>query len=73
MHQCERLNECKFFNETMRAMPGAADLMKNRFCLGDYSKCARLKVRGALGNQAVPADLAPNDFELASKFVAGWA
>jgi hypothetical protein len=43
--------------------PASAELLKQKFCLGDNKTCARYQVRAALGPNGVPADLFPNQAE----------
>jgi hypothetical protein len=71
MADCELLKGCLFFNDQMVKMPAVADMMKNAYCLGDNSKCARYMVFRKLGRPAVPADLPPNDAARAAKIISG--
>jgi hypothetical protein len=71
MDACECLNGCPFFNDKMRDMGGMAALFKSRYCLGDYSKCARHAVFERLGKPAVPPDLYPNMHDRARAIIAG--
>ena len=59
MADCERLTTCPFFTGHMANLPSVADLMKDSYCHGDKTKCARYQVASA-GVRA-PADLFPND------------
>jgi hypothetical protein len=68
--QCECVPRCPFFNEKMAARPATADLMKKKFCLGDKQLCARYRVRSAIGPNAVPADLYPNQSDKADAVIA---
>jgi hypothetical protein len=45
--------------------PAFAELLKQRFCLGDNRMCARYQVRCTLGPSGVPADLFPNQADKA--------
>jgi hypothetical protein len=63
MPQCEKLEKCPFFQDQMKGMESVANLMKEQFCLGDKSKCARYLVSSA--GLPVPADLFPAEFERA--------
>ena len=60
MPACECLPNCIFFHDKMPNKPAFAELLKQRFCLGDNKMCARYQVRCALGPDGVPADLFPN-------------
>ncbi len=59
MAECECLPKCPFFNDRMASKPATAQLMKNQYCLGDSSGCARHQVKMAAGSDLVPADLFP--------------
>jgi len=72
VNRCGYLDECTFFNETVKEMLATADGLKSRYCFGDHARCARLKVRRVFGDDAVPPELAPNDHERAQKILAGW-
>jgi hypothetical protein len=63
--RCEILAGCPFFNDQMQGLGAIKQMMKDRFCLGDCSGCARYMVFKALGKPKVPADLAPNQRERA--------
>ena len=63
MAECERLATCPFFSNRMANMPRVADLMKQTFCHGNSSHCARYQVASA--GVTVPSDLYPQDTERA--------
>lgn len=67
MAQCEKLVMCPFFSDKMKAMPNSARLMKETFCLGDKTECARYRV--SLAGIPVPIDLFPNDSERVQKIL----
>ena len=69
MAQCEKLTMCPFFSDKMMAMPNSATLLKETFCLGDKTECARYRVSVAV--IPVPPDLFPNDFERANQILGG--
>jgi hypothetical protein len=60
MAKCECLPKCPFFNDRMANKPAMANLMKETYCLGDNSKCARHQVFKKIGAQNVPTDLFPS-------------
>ena len=60
MAECQCVPQCIFFNDKMSGMPAMADMMKQKFCRGDFESCARYKVFKALGSDGVPPDLFPN-------------
>ncbi len=59
--KCERADKCPFFNEKMANMPATANLIKKRYCLDQFEKCARYIA--AQAKLDVPVDLFPNDRE----------
>jgi hypothetical protein len=70
MADCECLAKCPFFNDKMANMPSMAEMMKNRYCRDDFTSCARYRVFKALGREAVPSDLFPNQPENAEQLLA---
>jgi len=70
MADCESIARCLFFNDQMASMPTAAELVKERYCRGDFGRCARYRVRAALGPAAVPGTLFPNQTDLDEKLIA---
>lgn len=70
MAKCECLEGCPFFNDRMASMPALADMMKNKYCLGDFSICARHIIFEKLGKEAVPADLHPNMMDRANQILS---
>jgi hypothetical protein len=71
MADCELLSKCLFFNDQLANMPDMADLMKDKYCRGDSSICARYKVFSALGNDRVPNNLYPKDLKKADQIITG--
>ncbi len=69
MALCECLSGCPFFHDKMDNMPAMSNLIKNKFCKGDNTQCARYIVFKALGKNAVPSDLFPTQIERAKKLV----
>jgi hypothetical protein len=67
MAECERLAKCSFFSNQMVHMPKSADLMKETFCRGEKTLCARYQV--AKAGLPVPSDLFPQDLERAREIV----
>ncbi|UCD66530.1 MAG: hypothetical protein JSW69_02605 [Deltaproteobacteria bacterium] len=61
MTYCEFISECMFFNDKLKNMPTASDMMKKMYCQWHYTKCARYKIATTLGKRAVPADMFPGD------------
>jgi hypothetical protein len=73
MADCEVLKGCIFFNDKMTEYPTAAEFLKNKYCRGDNSQCARWMVLKALGRERVPKDLFPNGVDRAQALIAGHA
>ncbi len=63
MAECECLPKCPFFHDRMASKPATANIMKNQYCLGDSTDCARHRVKVSAGSDAVPADLFPSQLE----------
>lgn len=63
MAECECLPKCPFFNDKMANKPATAQIMKNQYCLGDSTDCARHRVKVAAGSESVPGDLFPAQLE----------
>ncbi|MFC1837351.1 hypothetical protein ACFLYW_01555 [Thermodesulfobacteriota bacterium] len=61
MADCELLEKCLFFNDKLKNMPEASDMMKKIYCRWNFAKCARYKVAITLGRKDVPLDLFPGD------------
>jgi len=70
MAACPKLSACPFFNDKMASKPATAKLMKQRYCHGDNTKCARYTVV-TRSEVAVPADLYPNMMGRALAIVGG--
>ena len=70
MADCECLATCPFFNDKMANKPGTAAMFKQKYCLGDNTDCARHMVLKKLGKPNVPADLFPNQKDLAERLIA---
>ena len=70
MADCECLPTCPFFNDKMANKPGMAEMYKKKYCLGDNTDCARHMVMKELGKPKVPADMFPNQKDLACKILA---
>jgi hypothetical protein len=70
MAECECLGGCIFFNDQMKSFAGVKEIMKQKYCKGDSSMCARHLVFAALGKPRVPADLIPNEIDRAQSLIA---
>lgn len=58
---CELRDTCPLFQGALDAGPAERAMFRARYCNGDYAVCARYLVFTALGRDAVPDDLYPND------------
>ncbi|MFP3908262.1 MAG: hypothetical protein ACLFVI_00515 [Archaeoglobaceae archaeon] len=56
MGECEFLRDCPFFNSLK--LPSTGEMLKSRYCRGDYEKCERYKLKKA--GKEVPETLWPN-------------
>lgn len=61
MNRCALADDCPFFNTDVGFSPDLNEAMRERFCLGDSSGCARLAALAFLPREQVPADLLPTD------------
>lgn len=60
MSECTLISGCIFFNDKMANRPATAEILKDKYCKGDFDECARMIIVKALGRAKVPADLFPN-------------
>lgn len=73
MPDCEMLAKCIFFNDKMADKPGTATIMKQKYCKGSNTDCARYVVCKALGRERVPSDLYPIQIDRARELVKAGA
>jgi len=60
--RCINTDKCPFFTACTGFSPELHDAMKQRYCLGDNSNCARMLAGEMLGGlEFVPVDLLPSD------------
>ena len=71
MADCECLSGCPFFNDKMKDTEGLGAIYKKKYCLGDYSECARHKIFKKFGKGNVPDNLYPNMHDRAKSILAG--
>jgi hypothetical protein len=55
---CPKLQTCPFFGDRLADVPSVAGLLKQRYCRGDYARCARYRV--VMAGVTVADDLYPN-------------
>jgi hypothetical protein len=53
---CERADYCMFFNGVLSEMPSIANRLREEFCAGDKSKCARYMIHKKLQEGYAPSD-----------------
>lgn len=70
MADCEILTTCLFFNDQMAEMPSMSNIIKQRYCRGSNTQCARHMVFRTLGRPSVPSDLYPSQTERADELIA---
>jgi hypothetical protein len=63
------IQKCVFFNDKMASKPATADIMKKKYCQGDFQDCARYKVCKAMGREKVPGDLFPSQLDRARAMI----
>lgn len=63
MNACVYLEACPFFNDGPGYSPQLHESMKQRYCLGDSSDCARLLAMECVSRAEVPRDLLPTDLD----------
>jgi hypothetical protein len=74
MDDCTRIEKCMFFTDKMdHQIPALAEAMKQSYCRGDWRTCARHNVAEALGRDAVPLDMYPNQYERAQQMIGATA
>ncbi|MFH1677024.1 MAG: hypothetical protein ABIC40_08355 [bacterium] len=70
MKKCEYFETCGFFDcNIVYQIPLLAKTMKENFCLGDSSKCARFMVFKVLKCDSVPSSLIPSQIRKAEKII----
>jgi hypothetical protein len=67
--KCEILEFCPFYNERMQYLKSLSNKLKDKYCLGDKTICARYIMYSSLGKAKVPEDLYPFQIDIAKKLV----
>ncbi len=70
MADCDKISGCLFFGGRMANMPALSDMLRNRYCRGNFMGCARYIVCTANGKAAVPVDLFPNQNDKVAALLA---
>ncbi len=63
MAACEYGSSCYFLNKMVVDMAPAAEMVKDKYCDGDFGECARFKVSKSRGIDYVPENLSPDSFK----------
>jgi hypothetical protein len=66
---CELLDTCYFFRYEMH-VESIANRFKNRYCHSCKEACAIYMVYSAMGSEALPRDLYPNEYDRALSILA---
>lgn len=64
---CERFAKCPFFTGVLQGMPKTSKLLKEMYCQGEHSACARYLV--AVAGLPIPDDLFPNEERRAREII----
>lgn len=70
MAVCEYTEVCVFFNVEVGYSPQLQASMREAYCLGDNSNCARLLAMDDLPPGQIPDDLIPTEHERLAELVA---
>ena len=69
MNKCLLLTECRFFNDIIENMPSISEVLKDQYCLGDNTECARHVIFTEIGKEHLPDDVFPHELDKAKKIV----
>ena len=69
MTTCPVLKQCRFFNDIIEDVPSISETLKNEYCLGDNSQCARYLIFLAIGKEHLPDDVFPHEVDKAEKII----
>jgi hypothetical protein len=69
MADCEKLKTCPFFTDQMTSLPLSAAALKQSYCRGNKTDCARYLV--AAEGIPVPKDLFPNERDRVLQILPG--
>lgn len=61
MARCQWAEVCTFFNDEVGYSPELQRTMREEYCLGDNTHCARLEAMDFLPPDEIPDDLIPTD------------
>ena len=69
MSECLLLKECRFFNDIIENIPSVSESLKNEYCLGDHTTCARFLIFKAIGKEYLPDEVFPHEAQKAAKII----
>ena len=69
MKKCPVLENCRFFNDIIENMPSISGSLKERYCLGNNTECARFRIFTEIGKEHLPYDVFPHEMDKAEKLV----
>jgi len=61
MAECELIDKCPFFNKQLVNKDDKIEELKEKYCKTNCLHCARYMIVTAVGKEAVPSDLAPDE------------
>jgi hypothetical protein len=70
MAECKLLGKCSFIAKEMSEMPLTAKLVRERYCIGNSTACARNIIGDKIGNNHVPDDMSPSELDKAMILLA---
>ena len=70
MGECELIDKCVFFNTISGDETSIVDDMKVKYCKNNNLNCARYMISLALGPEAVPEDLFPDQKDKAYEIIS---
>ncbi len=67
---CERLDICDFFKSEIK-IESIARRYKEKYCYTCKDACAIYMVYSSKGNEGIPSDLFPNEYDKALQLISG--
>ena len=68
-YECPFLSQCDFIRENEAKMPELIHRIQSEYCTKALSRCARFRVRQALGPDALPPLLLPDQLDWARQII----
>lgn len=69
MAGCEKLSGCPMVNGARGNPADSCEKIKEKYCNGNYSECARYMIVREVGGDFVPPDLQPDQIEEAKEII----